>query len=103
MPSPASFEAPYSEVWTGNGASSGVGKTSGSPYTEPVEENAILRHAGGAHRLEHVGGRDRVLLEVPARVLEAVADVGVGLQVEHPVAALERALAAARSSSTSPS
>ena len=30
-PSPASFEAPYSEVCTGNGASSGVGKIAGSP------------------------------------------------------------------------
>src|ERR1700761_1755649 len=42
MPSPASFEAPYSEVCNGKGASSGVGNTSGSPYTEPVEEKPIL-------------------------------------------------------------
>ena len=32
---------------------------------------------GGPHRLEHVGGGDCVLLEVPARVLESVADIRV--------------------------
>ena len=47
---------------------------------------------GRPHRLEHVRGGDRVLLEVAARVLEPVANVGVGLQMEHPVAALERPL-----------
>ena len=90
MPSPASFEAAYSEVCTGNGASSGVGNTSGSPYTEPVEENAIRVTSCGPHRLEHRRGGDRVLLQILARVLEPVTNVRVRLQVEYPVAAFER-------------
>ena len=52
--------------------------------------------ARGAHRLEHVRGRDRVLLEVDARALEAVAHVGVGLQVEDRVAARASPRAARR-------
>ena len=47
----------------------------------------MRRDAVGAHRLEHVERRDRVLLEVLARVLGAEADVGVGRQVEDDVGA----------------
>ena len=43
MPSAASFDAAYNEVCTGNGAVSGVGKISGSPYTLPVDEKAMRR------------------------------------------------------------
>ena len=50
------------------------------------------RDAAGPHRLEHVRRGDRVLLEIAPRMLQPVAHVGVGLQVEDPVATLERAL-----------
>ena len=33
---------------------------------------------------------DRVLFDIEARVVESEADVGVGLQVEHPVATFDR-------------
>ena len=46
--------------------------------------------AVGAHRLQHVEGGDGVLLEILARMLEAEADVGVGGEMEHDVAAGHR-------------
>ena len=44
-----------------------------------------LRHAVLARRLEGVVGRDRPLLEVEARALEAPARLGVGRQVKDDV------------------
>ena len=92
IPSPASFEAAYSEVWTGKRrvlrrrehlrlAVHRAGRGERDPF-----DTRRARIASSTF-----GGRDRVLLEVPARVLEAVAHVGVGLEVKDPVAAAERA------------
>ncbi len=46
-------------------------------------------HARRAHGLQHRGGGDRVLLQVLTRTLQAMAHVGVGLEMKHPVAPLE--------------
>lgn len=51
-----------------------------------------LLHAARAHRLEHPRGGDRVLLEVAARCVETMANVGIGLEMKHPVTAFERPL-----------
>ena len=56
-----------------------------------MRETPRLRIASSTSR-----GGDRVLLEVAPRVVEAVAHVRVGLQVEDPVAALHRLLEHAR-------
>src|ERR1700689_2557966 len=45
-----------------------------------------------AHRLEHARGGDRVLLQIPARMIQAVAHVGIGLEVEDPVTPRDRAV-----------
>ena len=47
--------------------------------------------ACGSHRLEHDGGRDRVLLEIAPGLVEPVTHVRVRREVEDGVAALERA------------
>ena len=47
--------------------------------------------ARGAHRLQHDGGGDRVLLEIPRRLVEPVTHVRVRREVEDRVASLERA------------
>src|ERR1041385_488522 len=44
----------------------------------------------GAHRLQHVERRDRVLLQVLPRVFPAVADVGVRGKVKHDIGAPHR-------------
>ena len=46
--------------------------------------------AVAAHRLQHIEGRDRVLLEILARMLQAEADVGIGGEMKHDVAAGHR-------------
>jgi hypothetical protein len=51
-----------------------------------------LVDTGGAHGFEHARGCDRVLLEVLGGVIEATTHVGVGLQVEDPVATRESLL-----------
>jgi len=47
-------------------------------------------HAVGAHGLQDVEGRDRILLEVFPGMLPAVLDVGVGGEVEDEVDAFHR-------------
>ena len=46
-----------------------------------------MSDAVGAHGLEHIEGRDRVLLQILARVFEPEADVGIGGEMKDHVAA----------------
>ena len=69
-----------------------MGNTSGSPYTEPVEENAIrvtplARIASSTFEVAIV-----FCSQVVLRMLEPVTYVRVGLEVKHPVTALKRGL-----------
>ena len=43
-----------------------------------------------AHRFQHIPGRDRILIEVLARMFCAEAHVGIGREVHHQFRALHR-------------
>lgn len=82
-PSPASFEAPYNDVWIGNGASSGVRNDCSLAVDRAGRRERNRLHAVGPRCLQDIEGRDGVLLEVLARVFRAEAHVRVCRHMKH--------------------
>ena len=84
------MDAPYNEVWRGNGAVLRGRKDLGLSVDRTGGRESDLADAAVSHRLQHLGGGDRVLLEIERGVLQAVANVGVRLEMEDPVAPVHR-------------
>jgi len=61
-----------------------------SPYTEPVELNAMVLNAVARIASSSVKGGDSVLLKILPGMVQAEANVGIGSEVEDRITALHR-------------